>query len=105
MPGDAAEIRKACFITIEKCNELVNWELDVQSTIFPEELEEYKREMIGWTEVFISELNRIPKELAKIFQIDKPKGDYSIDLTFRAPSNLDALTKKIIMVFENKNLI
>ena len=83
--GDAVEILRAVDKIILGCNELLNWEVDLRSTITPNSFVELIGRMKGWTSELLVEIEKVPDELAKPFRQANPSGQYTINLVFKAP--------------------
>ena len=88
-PGDTEKIKEVVDRIIDGCNELVAWEIEIRSLELPEAFNRIRELMHGWAEYLISELERLPDELAKPFRDNaRPEGTFVIKLTFDAPPNL-----------------
>ncbi len=94
--GDAETIKEVVDQIIDGCNELVSWEIEIRSLELPEAFHRIRDLMHGWAEHIITELERLPDELAKPFQNNaNPEGTFGINLTFGDPPNLKAALDEI----------
>lgn len=94
--GDALEILRATNKIAEGCSWLLDWEIDLHFTEFPNGFESIKEIMKGWAKEFQTEMNRIPDEIAKIFNSPSvSEGTYVINLVFRSPKNINDLLPMI----------
>lgn len=88
-PGNALEILRATNKIAEGCNWLLDWEIDLRFTKLPDGFDFIKEIMLGWTKNPQSEMNRIPDEIARIFnEFPNPEGTVKINLVFQPPENL-----------------
>jgi hypothetical protein len=87
-PGDALEIKQAVDKLILGVSGLLEWEIDIHFTELPEELEPVRQLLQGWTEEFMSEMDRLPKEIAKIIDDPTASGRYEINLVINQPAHL-----------------
>ncbi|MBD1925444.1 hypothetical protein H6F74_03965 [Trichocoleus sp. FACHB-90] len=94
-PGDALEIKRAVDKIAFGCHSLLDWEIDVHFTIFPEQLESIKEKMEGWTEHFLLEIDRIPREISQVFDNPKPEGTITINLIFEPPKNIQRVAAEV----------
>jgi hypothetical protein len=91
-PGNALEILRATNKIAEGCNWLLDWEIDLHFTKFPDGFESIKLIMEGWTKDLQSEMSRIPSEIAKAFnESPNPEETITINLIFQPPKNLSEL--------------
>lgn len=104
-PGDAVSIKSAIDSIIIACNELCQWEIEMRSVDPPDVFQEIIRLMHGWTYQIISEINRIPNEIAKPFREPNPEGTYNIHLEFRAPMGIQELGDKLEALSNNPDLL
>lgn len=94
--GDALEILRATNKIAEGCNGLLDWEIDLNFTRFPDGFESIKAIMAGWTYNFRSEMDRIPDEIKKIFDgPHKVEGTFNINLNFEPPENINELMPEV----------
>jgi hypothetical protein len=93
--GDALEILHAANKIASGCQGLLDWETDVQFTYFPNEYDHIKQKMRGWTTHFLAEMERMPQEIAKIFEEPNPTGTYQLNLVFEAPKNIHEVAEEI----------
>lgn len=99
-PGDALEILRAVDKIVLGCQSLLEWEIDVYFTSFPDEHDHIKQKMQGWTEHFLAEMERMPKEIARVFDDPKPEGTYHINLIFEVPENIHELYDEIVRLMK-----
>jgi hypothetical protein len=91
-PGNALEILRVTNKIVEGCHWLLDWEIDLHFTKFPDEFDFAKQIMMGWAKNFQSEMNRLPEEIAKIFnESSNPEGTITINLVFQPPDNINEL--------------
>lgn len=94
--GDPVKILEAVCKIEEGCRWLFDWEVDVYTTRFPDEGESIKQIMKGWSDHNRAEIDRIPNEIARIFNgPHEVKGEYTIRLVFEAPENIHELLPAI----------
>ena len=89
--GNAFEIKYCCDKVYTLCKELLNWEYNFTTSIFPDAFLEISELMRGWAKDLIIEINRFPKLLDNAFSpenISKAK-EINIELVFKAPKNSD----------------
>lgn len=85
-PGDVQKIKQGVDEFIQLCNQLVDWEKDLQSNIPPEPARRLKETMKGWTEGVLQEMERLPVELLRPFKdCAEPTGEFKIQLTLKSP--------------------
>lgn len=89
--GNVFEIKYCCDKIYTLCKELLNWEYNFTSSIFPEEFVEISELMKGWAKDLIIEINRFPKLLDDAFSPDNiaTATEINIKLVFKAPKNSD----------------
>jgi hypothetical protein len=85
--GDALEIKHAVDILISACNELVEWEIDLQSIQSSEAFVTLLSLMQGLMATLLDEVERLIEELSKPFEQPNPAGEYEINLVLKFPEN------------------
>jgi hypothetical protein len=94
-PGDAIEIKRAVEKIAFGCNSLLEWEIDLHFTRFPDDFDNVKMKMHGWTEHVVTEIERIPKEIAHLLELSERPREYSILLTFTFPANISEVIEDV----------
>ena len=105
VPGDADTIKAACDNLYGLFLSLYEWELDVRFVRPHEAFENVFPQMYGWTSEMLNEFHRIPVEFDRLLSDENLSGQYSIQLTINAPSNLDALTETIERMWNDPRVI
>jgi hypothetical protein len=96
-PHDILECAKA----VEHiCDALYNWECDVSRTMFPEEYEDFKPRMQGWTDGFFEQIERLPSEIAKPLREPPADGTYTINVFFSVPPGVEDFAREVTERFE-----
>lgn len=94
-PGDPLEIKLAVNKVVSACNELLEWEAELRSVIFPDPLIPLKQMMAGWTSQAFGQIEGLPSKLLEPFEQPEPKGKYVIEIVFDPPSNIDEVMAEI----------
>jgi hypothetical protein len=77
------------------CEGLLQWETDVKFTIFPDEIQDIKIAMQGWTRQFYDQISSLPNEIANIINAPNAQGQHIVNLVFEPPTNLDTFLKNL----------
>ena len=85
--GDPAEIKLAVDRLAKACDGLLDWEVEFASVNPPSAFSTIREKMCGWTVNVISEMQRLPEEIAKPLRSPNPQGQFVIDLAIRAFPN------------------
>lgn len=93
---DPISIKNLSDLIIKSANLLLEWEIELKYSIFPDELKHIKKHMAGWGDSYINEIYRIHLQINKIFEYDSaPTGKSKIVLNFDTPSNLPIIESEI----------
>jgi hypothetical protein len=89
--GDQNKILKTVNTIIKALNFFIEWERDLLYSKFSEEVKPVQEIMVGWTKPFIDETYKIPNELERILSLKPTSGEFSINLLFTAPENVESV--------------
>jgi hypothetical protein len=92
-PGDPEKILRTCNLLWDACKGLLEWEREVARTEFPDEFDDLRLQMRGWTHGFFQEMEKIPSQMSAPLQ-DAAPGLHTITIHFLAPEGLDAFAKE-----------
>ena len=101
--GDPIEIKRATDYLVKACEELLAWELDFVSTTPPAAFENVKRKMAGWTSAVLSELEKLPDEIAKPLRMPNPKGTFVINLAITSFPNIKEMSEEWERIRNNRD--
>jgi hypothetical protein len=101
--GDETEIKYATDKIIEGCKALLEWEIDIYFTLFPYNYEVIQPQLKGWMKDFLSEMDRIPCEIAKILTKPNPEETHVINLVFRSPQGIEEVSGQIATIAKRKS--
>lgn len=102
-PGDVSEIKLFTDKISQLCEHLVTWEIDLQTIIAPDQLQEIPKLMQGWTSLIIDQFAKLPDLLEKGFTSENIKEKemkqepIHIQVVFDSPANMD----KIMSIMES----
>jgi len=85
--GAADEILHTANLLSDACQGLLRWEQQVAGALFPDDFEEMRPLMQGWTSGFFREMERIPAETSKIIGAGI-RGQYRITIAFVLPETI-----------------
>lgn len=105
VPGDAAQIKRACDNLYALFLSLYEWELDVRFVRPHEAFGNLFQKMYGWTNELLSEFRRIPNELDQLLSQPDLKGEYTIHLVIKAPAGLEVLTAEFRKMTNDPRII
>lgn len=93
-PGNVYEIKYCCDKIFTICKELLNWEYNFISAVYPPAFVEIGQLMKGWAKDLIVEINRFPKLLDEAFSPENlaTAKEININLTFGAPKNSERVS-------------
>jgi len=96
--GDILKIKQCADKIFEVCNEILEWENELQCSIPPPKFSEVKELMKGWSKILLDEINKLPWLIDEAFSPENiAKGrTVQIKLTFDSPPNFD----KILIIIE-----
>ncbi len=94
-PGNEENIRDSTIKILTGCKGLLEWEIDLAFTRFPDGFEDIKKMMQGWTYSYIEVITEFQKELVNIFSNPDAEGKYEIALVFEAPKNIDEIVPEV----------
>jgi hypothetical protein len=80
------------------CQGLFDWEVDLQFTIFPSEVNHIKEMMQNWGESYIEVIESIPIEISKTIELSNKQGEHHINLVFNSPPNIDDVKNEIARI-------
>jgi hypothetical protein len=86
-PGNENDILRVCRLITLTATNFLEWEEDLRFDRVPDEFNEVKDILQGTAGVQIDEMMRIPIELSKVFENEKPSGLHKIDLVFSLPDS------------------
>jgi hypothetical protein len=96
-PGDPFKIKDIVGYIYRGCEHLLDWETEFKTTIFPDNIVEYKEGFSGITEQLIGEIERISKDILSLLESDKSiSGEHHIDLEFKLREDIHITTSKIL---------
>jgi len=94
-PGDEYMIKRSVDLIDNACKVLIDWDLEIRSTIVNEENEEVLTKMSGWTNEMLNKLDNMHIEMREVL-LNKKKGHFIIKLDFETPKHFDELLKFVI---------
>jgi hypothetical protein len=102
--GKIVDIKRLCDRLESIGKELVAWEFRLQEINFPDELDEVKKLMNGWTKPLFSSLNGISNELEKLVDhhLNKREGKFHFNMVIDAPKNIDQLNELLGAITEKR---
>ncbi len=93
-PGNPIEIQKAVNTITTTCEKILEWEIELRFTKFPEPIENLKALFQGWAEKYLDEVEKIPSEIGRIINNEK-EGTHYINLVFEEPNNIQEVNEAI----------
>lgn len=105
VPGNAAQIKRACDNLYSNFLSLYEWEMDVRFVRSHEVFERIFSQMHGWSEELLSEFHRLPRELDDLLSDPNLTGQHSINLVIVAPKGIGALTAEVARMSNDPRVI
>lgn len=100
VPGKIIEIKGVADKFHSLAKNLIEWEYSIHQNLPPEEIDEIRIKMKGWSKIIMTELNKIPSETRRVVEAAKnpnhKPGETTINITIGPLSNL----KEIQALFE-----
>jgi hypothetical protein len=93
--GNEEKIRDATAKILNGCKGLLEWEIDLAFTRFPNGFENIKRLMHGWTHEYIEVITDLQKGLENIISNPDAEGKFEIKLIFEAPKNIQEIVPEV----------
>lgn len=101
--GDAFAIKKSADLIQTACLGLIDWELEVQYSIFPDYLSKEKEELYEWADLLVDEVATIPIKMAVPFErgIENYQEEtIQIELEFRMPKSAETIGERMAAKIE-----
>ncbi|MDC0743255.1 hypothetical protein [Polyangium mundeleinium] len=95
IPGDTEAILRATTLLRDACEGILTWEEDVAKTQFPDEIDDFRQRMRGWTHGLFAEMEKIPEIMSGPINQRLP-GTHAIDLVFKAPDGMEAFGQEFV---------
>jgi len=93
--GDEEKIRDATTKILDGCKGLLEWEIDLAFTRFPNGFETIKKMMQGWTYEYIVVIMQLQKQIEDIISIPDAEGRFEINIVFEAPKNIEEIVPEV----------
>ena len=93
--GDEEKIRDATTKILNGCKGLLEWEIDLAFTRFPNGFEKIKKMMQGWTYEYMLVIMQLSKQIENIISISGAEGKFEINIIFEAPENIEEIVAEV----------
>jgi hypothetical protein len=103
IPGDPGEILYAVNKFMDACAWLLNWEIDLHFTNFPQKYEPIRNMMRGWTKQTFLDVNKFPEEIAKMLDsINAFEKNYTVTLIVGPPKDVDNIFPLFYQIWQDE---
>jgi hypothetical protein len=103
--GDEEAIRDAVTKIIDGCKGLLEWEIDLTFTRFPNGFENIKNMMQGWTYDYMKVIKRLYEQMENIVSDSDAEGTYKVNLVFESPRGIEDIVPEMQKILGVQSLV
>ncbi|EAQ65094.1 hypothetical protein MED121_10250 [Marinomonas sp. MED121] len=94
--SDPAKILESINLFIHGCNEIIEWERDIQYTILPSRFNKFIDVTKGWSVFWLEEFKKIQTELERLLTINNSELEANISLKITLPDDFEKICSSTI---------